>query len=45
MRQNRAVMSVWVYEQQWPMCRLPLTVGGGVSIEYTSSRRFERSKR
>src|SRR4051794_11984545 len=45
MRQNRAVMSVWVYEQTCPMCSAPLTVGGGVSIEYTSARVFERSNR
>src|SRR6266850_6164033 len=37
--------SVCVYENAWPTCREPLTVGGGVSIEYTSSRGRARSNR
>jgi hypothetical protein len=32
MRWYRATMSVWVNEQAWPMCSLPLTVSGGVSM-------------
>ena len=37
--------SVCVYEKTWPTWSEPLTVGGGVSIEYTSSRGRVRSKR
>src|SRR5262249_20848510 len=37
--------SVWVNEKTWPTWSEPLTVGGGVSIEYTSSRDRLRSKR
>src|SRR5690242_19029904 len=35
--------SVCVYENTWPTCSEPLTVGGGVSIEYTWSRGRLRS--
>src|SRR5438309_10508000 len=35
--------SVCVYENAWPTCSEPLTVGGGVSIEYTWSRGRARS--
>ncbi len=45
MRWKRATVSVCVYDMTWPMWREPETVGGGVSIEYTSSRVFVRSKR
>ena len=45
MRWNRAITSVWVYDNTWPMCRLPLAVGGGVSIANTSARGLVRSKR
>src|SRR6266540_7101858 len=38
-------MSVCVNEKTWPTCSEPLTVGGGVSIEYTSARGRVRSKR
>src|SRR6476469_6681959 len=44
MRWKRAMASVCVYENTWPTCSEPLTVGGGVSIEKTSSRVFARSK-
>src|SRR5688572_18267438 len=37
--------SVWVYENTCPTCSDPLTVGGGVSIEYTSLRGRDRSNR
>ena len=37
--------SVWTYPNADPMCREPLTVGGGVSTEKISSRDLERSKR
>ena len=33
MRLKRAMMSVGVYENTWPTCSEPDTVGGGVSIE------------
>src|SRR4051812_30204656 len=36
-------MSVWVYENACPMWRSPDTVGGGVSIAYTSARSLDRS--
>jgi hypothetical protein len=39
------MVSVWVYEQTWPGCRVPDTVGGGVSIEKIWSRVLVRSKR
>src|SRR5215470_9748556 len=45
MRWKRATRSVWVYENTWPTWSEPLTVGGGVSIEYTWSRERERSNR
>src|SRR5882672_1727712 len=38
-------MSVCVYENTCPTWSEPLTVGGGVSIEYTRSRSAVRSKR
>ena len=28
-----AIKSCWAYENAWPMCIFPETVGGGVSIE------------
>jgi hypothetical protein len=37
--------SVWVYEHTDPTCRVPLAVGGGVSIAKICSRVFERSNR
>ena len=37
--------SVCVYEKTCPTCSVPLTVGGGVSIEKTCSRVLVRSKR
>ena len=37
--------SVWVYENMWPMCSEPDTVGGGVSMAKTRARGAERSKR
>ncbi len=37
------MVSVWVNEHTCPGCSAPLTVGGGVSMEYTSSRRRVRS--
>src|SRR3954471_21658231 len=37
------MVSVWVNEKTCPMCSSPDTVGGGVSIAYTSERSFERS--
>ena len=37
-RWKRATVSVWVYEKTCPMCSSPDTVGGGVSIAYTSAR-------
>src|SRR5690348_4534880 len=37
--------SVWVYENTWPTWSEPLTVGGGVSMENTSSRRAVSLKR
>lgn len=37
--------SVWAYPKTDPMWRLPLTVGGGVSIEKISARDFVRSNR
>jgi hypothetical protein len=43
MRWNRAMVSVWVNEQTCPMCSLPLTVSGGVSMAKTSPRDLERS--
>src|SRR3954452_19544406 len=43
MRWKRAIVSVWVYENTWPTCSEPLTVGGGVSIAYTCSRLLVRS--
>src|SRR6186713_2067016 len=43
MRWNRATVSVWVYEKTCPMCSSPDTVGGGVSIAYTSARALLRS--
>src|SRR5262245_31637345 len=45
MRWNRATASVCVYENTCPTCNAPLTVGGGVSIEYTSPRPLARSNR
>ena len=39
------MVSVWVYEHTCPGCRVPDTVGGGVSIEKTSSRALVRSNR
>ena len=44
MRWNRAMRSVCVNENTCPTCSEPLTVGGGVSIEYTSLRGRDRSK-
>ena len=38
------MVSVCVYENTWPTWSDPLTVGGGVSIAYTCSRVFDRSK-
>jgi hypothetical protein len=38
-------MSVWVNENTCPTCSDPETVGGGVSIEYTSERSRDESKR
>src|SRR5690242_17974574 len=43
MRWKRAMTSVCVYENTCPTCSDPLTVGGGVSIEYTSARGRDRS--
>src|ERR1700758_1887633 len=43
MRWYRATMSVWLNEQTCPMCSLPLTVSGGVSMAKTSPRGAERS--
>src|SRR5512134_2818183 len=37
--------SVCVYEKTCPTCSEPLTVGGGVSMENTSSRGRDRSNR
>jgi hypothetical protein len=43
MRWKRATVSVCVNEKTCPICSSPDTVGGGVSIAYTSERSFERS--
>src|SRR5262245_15881720 len=43
MRWNRATVSVWVKEKTCPMCSVPLTVSGGVSMAKTSPREAERS--
>src|SRR5260221_13166060 len=45
MRRYRATVSVWVNEKTCPTCSEPLTVSGGVSMEYTFSRGRERSNR
>ena len=43
MRWKRATVSVWVYENTWPMWSEPETVGGGVSMAKTWSRVAVRS--